>query len=147
MAEFVNLATLVTEVVAILGIAAESSYVHCSELLPTIMCHRQLMMQVFRNLIDNAIKYGMGKERGIFIEARLRGKQWCEIEVRDHGPGAPPNILKSIFEPFVSSGKSTEGTGLGLAIVKKIIEIHKGHIDCQSDSGGTIFTIEMPILD
>lgn len=144
--EPVNLTGLVMEVVKILGIEVEAGYVHCSQNLPTIMCNLQLMMQVFRNLIENAIQYGMGQERGIFIQARLREQEqeWCEIEVSDHGPGVLPNILKSIFDPFVSSRESTGGTGLGLAIVKKIIEVHKGHISCQSSSQGTTFTIEIP---
>jgi PAS domain S-box-containing protein len=142
--EPVNLASLVTDVVSVLGIEAESTYVRFSQNLPTITCNSQLMMQVFRNLIENAVKYGMGQEQGIFIEARLREKNWCEIEISDHGPGVLPNILKSIFDPFVSASESTGGTGLGLAIVKKIIEAHKGHISCQSSSQGTTFTIEIP---
>lgn len=145
--EPVNLTNLVLEVVKILGIEVEAGYVHCSQKLPTIVCNLQLMMQVFRNLIENAIQYGMGQERGIFIQARLREQEWCEIEVSDHGPGVLPNILKSIFDPFVSSGEQTDGTGLGLAIVKKIIEVHKGHISCQSSSQGTTFTIEIPTSD
>ncbi len=145
--ERMNLQILIMDVEKILGIGAESNYVQYSEHLTTIMCNRQLMMQVFRNLVDNAVKYGMGKERGIFIEAQLRDERWCEIKVSDQGPGVPSNILKSIFEPFVSSGQSTGGTGLGLAIVKKIIEVHKGRIECQSSSRGTTFIIEMPDLD
>lgn len=143
--EPVNLASLVTDVVSILGIETESAYVHFPQKLPTIMCNPQLMTQVFRNLIDNAVKYGMGQERGVFIKTRLRKKKWCEIEISDHGPGVLPSILKSIFDPFVSSGETTGGTGLGLAIVKKIIEVHKGHISCRSSSRGTIFKIEIPI--
>ncbi|MBK9038271.1 MAG: PAS domain-containing protein [Bdellovibrionales bacterium] len=142
--EPVNLASLIRDVVSVLGIEAESSYVHFSQSLPTITCNFPLMMQVFRNLIDNAVKYGMGQEQGIFIDARLRENNWCQIEVSDRGPGVLPNILRSIFDPFVSSGESTGGTGLGLAIVKKIIEVHKGHIRCQSGSQGTTFTIEIP---
>jgi PAS domain S-box-containing protein len=144
--EPLNLPSLVMDVVKILGIEGESKYIHCSEDFPLFICNRQLMIQVFRNLIDNAIKYGKGKERGIVIKPRLRGGHSCEIEVSDHGPGVPPTLLPSIFEPFVTSGRSNGGTGLGLAIVKKIIEVHKGRISCTSSSSGTTFIIEMPSL-
>lgn len=142
--EPVDLSGLVADVVKMLGIGGESDYVRCSKHLPTISCNRQLMTQVFRNLIENAVRYGMGQERGIFITARVRDDRWCEIEVSDLGPGVPPKLLESIFEPFISSGRSTGGTGLGLAIVKKVIEVHKGRIACQSSSGGTTFKIELP---
>jgi nitrogen-specific signal transduction histidine kinase len=56
------------------------------------------------------------------------GNRSClQIGVWDNGPGIPPTIQDSIFQPFVSYGKS-EGSGLGLAIAKKIVEDHGGEI-------------------
>lgn len=143
--EPVSLSSLIIEVGQLLGIDPQDGYIHFAKELPQIICNRQLMLQVFRNLIDNAVKYGMGKEKGIFIEATIKSENGGEIVVRDRGPGIPQEIQSTIFEPFVSTGRSTGiGTGLGLAIVKKIIEAHKGTIDCRSSSDGSAFVIKLP---
>jgi PAS domain S-box-containing protein len=142
--EPVNLSELIGEVVQILGIRSDENFVHYSDKLPTVMCNRQLMTQVFRNLVDNAVKYGMAKERGMIIEA-TRHREECEIRVMDRGPGVQENLRDSIFDPFVSTATSVKvGSGLGLAIVKKIIELHNGTIECVSSSSGTTFLIRLP---
>jgi two-component system sensor histidine kinase/response regulator len=146
--ETISLSRIVSDVVQILGISPEEPFVHYSESLPSIKCNRQLMIQVFRNLIDNASKYGMARERGVRIEARLLPNSECEIRVSDYGRGVPENIRASIFDPFVSTSHSVgSGTGLGLAIVKKIVELHNGKIECHSSSAGTTFVIRLPIVD
>jgi signal transduction histidine kinase len=74
------------------------------------------------------------------------GNRSClQIGVWDNGPGIPPTIQDSIFQPFVSYGKS-EGSGLGLAIAKKIVEDHGGEIclDGRSETG-TSFRITIPL--
>jgi nitrogen-specific signal transduction histidine kinase len=67
-----------------------------------------------------------------------------QIGVWDNGPGVPPAIQDSVFQPFVSYGKA-EGSGLGLAIVKKIVEDHGGEICLDGGSEtGTLFKITIP---
>jgi signal transduction histidine kinase len=67
-----------------------------------------------------------------------------QIGVWDNGPGVPPKIQDSVFEPFVSYGKA-EGSGLGLSIAKKIVEDHGGKIHLDGSSGtGTLFKITIP---
>ena len=66
-----------------------------------------------------------------------------DIFIRDNGPGIPAEIKDSLFEPFITKGKS-QGTGLGLAI-KKLVEDHKGAIAVESETGkGTTFIIDLP---
>jgi signal transduction histidine kinase len=62
------------------------------------------------------------------------------IEVRDSGPGIPPEDLERIFEPFYTT--KSRGTGLGLAIVKDLMRLQKGSVSVQSELGkGTVFTL------
>jgi len=65
------------------------------------------------------------------------------ITVKDNGPGIPAEIIKSLFEPFVTKQKSN-GTGLGLAIVKQYIIAHGGEIKVHNDEGA-VFTISLPM--
>ena len=83
---------------------------------------------VFRNLIDNALKYSEGK-----IEISIsEHKGSVVISFKDSGTGISPEDLKNIFEPFYradrSRSRNTGGFGLGLSICKKIIDAHKGEL-------------------
>jgi nitrogen-specific signal transduction histidine kinase len=66
------------------------------------------------------------------------------MDVWDNGPGIPPTIQDSVFQPYVSYGKA-EGNGLGLAIAKKIVEDHGGeiHLDGRNETGA-LFKITIP---
>jgi two-component system phosphate regulon sensor histidine kinase PhoR len=107
---------------------------------------RKLTLAV-SNLVDNAIKYG--KEGG---RVTLSGKiepTGCILEVKDDGPGIPPEDLPRIFERFyrVDKGRSREmgGTGLGLSIAKHIVESHEGTLQAESRLGvGTRFFLRLP---
>jgi two-component system phosphate regulon sensor histidine kinase PhoR len=107
---------------------------------------RKLSLAV-SNLVDNAIKYG--KEGGrITVTGKIEPKGFT-LEVKDDGPGIPPEDLPRIFERFyrVDKGRSRElgGTGLGLSIVKHIVESHEGTLQAESRLGvGTRFTIRIP---
>ena len=66
------------------------------------------------------------------------------ISAIDNGPGIPESIRATLFEPFVTHGKS-DGTGLGMAIVKKIIDAHGGTITFDTEEGkGTSFNVHLP---
>ena len=65
------------------------------------------------------------------------------IVIRDNGPGIPEDIMKTLFEPFVTKQKAG-GTGLGLAIVKQYITAHGGDIKVENDKGA-VFTITLPV--
>lgn len=100
------------------------------------------LMQVFINLLRNAIEAKTGKSLNVHIQTALHNNL-VQIYVRDNGPGIPPTIIHHIFDPFFSTKQT--GTGLGLSLSRKIIELHKGSMRVQSELGhGTCFIIELP---
>lgn len=141
-----SLREILSEAIQVLSIDKSESFIHIAKDLPPLKCNRQLMSLVFKNLVDNAIKYGMARERGVLIDASC-ANDVTRLTVRDRGKGVDQDIRDTIFEPFVTTGRSNgTGTGLGLAIVKKIIELHGGTIECHSRPDGTEFVIQLPAL-
>ncbi len=104
--------------------------------LPQFLLDREQMKRVFTNLIDNAIA-AMGDEEGVLtITSRfITNLKTIAIEISDTGGGIPVEVLKRIFDPYVTTKK--EGTGLGLAIVQQIIEDHGGFIRMENIDNGT----------
>jgi signal transduction histidine kinase len=95
------------------------------------------------NLVLNACE-AVSPDLGLVVITTTGNQAHLQIGVWDNGLGIPPEIQKSVFEPFVSYGKA-EGSGLGLAIVKKIVEDHGGEIVVDGKSGtGTLFKISVP---
>lgn len=108
---------------------------------------RQHLSNVFRNLIDNAIKY-TADQPVISISAKAEDDQ-INISIQDNGIGIPPSQSRLIFEKFqrVHQGNRHEqkGFGLGLAYVKKIVELHKGSIHVDSEvNKGSLFRVYLP---
>lgn len=104
--------------------------------------------QILMNLIGNAIKFT--PERGrIELAARSTDGQ-VRLEVRDNGPGIPPEDQQRIFEAFyrrAESGKAVEGTGLGLAITERLVHMHGSQLGIDSQPGqGTSFHFSFPIV-
>lgn len=99
--------------------------------------------QVFVNLISNAIQ-AMENEGGTLnikihpVSPETNPPQY-EIIVADSGPGIPEDLLKHVFEPFLTT--KAKGTGLGLAISRRIVTAHKGNIFVESFPGGTMFHV------
>lgn len=101
--------------------------------------------RVLQNLVTNAREALPRHKQGrIIVSARREGRQ-CVVTVADNGPGIPKEIRTTVFEPFVSVGK-TNGTGLGLAISKSVVDAHGGWIDFTTSRQGTIFTIRLPLV-
>ncbi len=92
---------------------------------------------LFRNLIDNAVKYG-GSPPKVRVTAGLAGGQRGVIRVSDNGPGIPPNLRRKIFGRFVRLGSELErsqpGTGLGLYLVRSVTRSLGGSIQIESRS-------------
>jgi signal transduction histidine kinase len=73
------------------------------------------------------------------------GDEVC-VGVRDDGPGIAPEVLPTIFEPFVTTKEAGRGTGLGLAISQVIVGRHGGRIEVATAAGqGTAFTVRLPV--
>jgi signal transduction histidine kinase len=99
--------------------------------------------RVLANLVLNACE-AVSPDSGRIVIFTIGNRCCLQIGVWDNGPGVPPKIQDSVFEPFVSYGKA-EGSGLGLSIAKKIVEDHGGKIHLDGSSGtGTLFKITIP---
>lgn len=105
-----------------------------------------LLKQVWVNLIDNAVKFSSSGEK---IEIRTYEKDsFFHFQICDSGIGMDAQTQKRIFDRFYQGdiSHSTEGNGLGLSLVKKIVTLHHGTIQVNSELGrGSIFTITLPI--
>jgi two-component system NtrC family sensor kinase len=112
---------------------------------PLVSCDPAQIEQVFLALIMNAID-AMPRGGNLWIETRLSSDEAeVEILVRDDGAGIAPDVLKHIFEPFLTTKERGHGVGLGLAISRGIVERHNGRIEVHSELGkGTTFTISLP---
>lgn len=107
---------------------------------------RQRISQVLINLIDNAIKYG--NEGGKVTVSLIQKNKTIEIQIKDNGPGIPPEHLPRLFERFYRVDKSrtklSGGTGLGLSIVKHILQAHGSKIMVASKvDKGTTFSFKL----
>jgi signal transduction histidine kinase len=101
----------------------------------------QKLLRVFHNLARNAVEaMPEGGKLKITVEGVGDELVWT---VCDTGPGIPAELRGRLFELFATGKKG--GTGLGLAIVKKVVDDHHGHINVESDSSGTTFTIRLPL--
>jgi signal transduction histidine kinase len=99
--------------------------------------------RVVANLVLNACE-AVSPDTGLVVVTTMGDHDYLQIGVWDNGPGIPPKIQDSVFQPFVSYGKA-EGSGLGLAIVKKIVEDHGGEICVDGRRWtGTLFKITIP---
>jgi len=115
--------------------------------LPPIYGDRKLLIQVFLNLLLNAID-AMPNGGVVTVRAEEEKKTgFLSIHVSDTGVGIPGHILGSIFTPFFTTKPTGKGTGLGLAVSQGIIEKHGGSIDVDSKVGvGTTLTVHLPIV-
>ncbi len=133
-------------------------HVDAAESAGPVEVDRGQMLQVFQNLIINAIQAMADPSKGVIqlradnIELKadelppLAAGRYVQFEVRDNGSGIPPAVLEKIFDPFFTTKKS--GTGLGLATVLSIVRRHGGQIGVDSTVGtGTAFTVFLPVAD
>ncbi len=105
--------------------------------LPPVLADEMQLIQLFQNLVGNAIKYqNPGIPRVHISAARNSGKKWV-FSVKDNGLGIDPQYFERIFGMFQRLHKREEfaGTGIGLAICKKIVERHGGSITVESQPG------------
>ncbi|HEY5311206.1 MAG TPA: HAMP domain-containing sensor histidine kinase [Pirellulales bacterium] len=104
---------------------------------------------IFRNLIDNAIKYS-GDAPRVEIESWLDGRGQVVVRIADNGPGIPTKLRRKIFGRFVRLGteleRSKPGTGLGLFIVRTLVKRMRGSISVRSQATGpgTVFEVQLP---
>lgn len=117
--------------------------------LPPAAADINRLVQVMLNLVGNAIKFT--EQGGVTCTARARNGG-VEIQVKDSGIGISPEALDQIFDEFHQGESGTTrrygGTGLGLAIARRLVEMHGGHIDVESEPGvGSVFSVWLPAAD
>ena len=156
----VDVASVVRDAAAILQPLAEADdvtvTVENSVPVPLVVGERDELMQLFQNLIHNAIKYGKAGghvwlDIGAIPSASGRGaaESMIAVSIRDDGEGiareAIPRLTERFYRVDVKRSRERGGTGLGLAIVKHIIARHQGRLQIESQPGeGSVFTVFLP---
>jgi len=133
---------------AVIGEVAppENIEISIADELPTLTCGKTHILQIFQNLIGNAVKY-MDKPNGrIQIGCTEQDGSW-KFSIADNGPGIERKSFERIFEMFetLEPRKGVESTGIGLAIVKKLVELNGGRVWVESIPGeGSTFFFTLP---
>lgn len=112
--------------------------------LPELCCQGTKFVQVFCNLISNAVKYTpAGRTPHVEVGYQLRPRSEHVFFVRDNGSGIPEECLPKVFDLFkrLSTDQNIPGQGVGLTVVKRIVEVHGGRVWVESipDEGSTFY--------
>lgn len=115
---------------------------------PPVKADRGRMLQMFTNIIDNAIRYRKGDSVHIIINGEVKGNR-VRITIEDDGQGIEegdlPHVFKIFYRGKCKGKEAQEGSGIGLAIVKRIVEQHRGSVEVKSKAGeGTSVIVELP---
>lgn len=143
----VDLAEVVAEALRTLdaAIAGSKAVVECGT-LPAVEGDRTELLQVFHNLIGNAIKYRGGSPPHVLISAVEQHDEWS-ISVQDNGIGIPPEARDKVFDIFrrFHSAREIPGSGIGLAVCRRLVQRHGGQIRAEAGpDGGSILTFTLP---
>ncbi len=144
--ERIDLLAVISDTLLLMRLKFEQSRVHIefshdAEALG-IEADKGQIQQVLLNLLLNAIQ-AMPSGGTIRLHAWRNAAGQIQLQVRDTGPGIPPEVRAQVFESFLTGRR--EGTGLGLAIVKRIMRSHHGDIEvAASDRTGTTFSLWFP---
>jgi signal transduction histidine kinase len=145
--EAVDCNCLLDQAISNLQVAIEESHAVITRgNLPTVTCNGLQMIQLFQNLISNAVKFRGAEPPRIHIAAARRGEEWL-FSCRDNGIGIDPQYHDRVFKIFqrLHSRDEYAGTGIGLALCMKIVELHKGRIWMESELGkGATFYFTLP---
>ncbi len=120
-----------------------------AESMPTLVFDPEGLHRAVLNVVTNAIDAAADREESGQVAIRavhLPEEGIFRVAVEDNGPGIPPEVMDSLFSPFLSTKKG-RGTGLGLAVSQKIVQEHGGRILVESAlKRGSKFTLELPAV-
>ncbi|MHC4113846.1 MAG: ATP-binding protein [Planctomycetota bacterium] len=150
--EFVNIETVIEKVLTALKPLAEKKNIQLEtnipDKLPQLQADESKIESVVINLVNNAIKFTPENGR-VSVSIEVANDEMF-IRISDTGMGMPKEALPKIFDRFYRvhrPGKQIQGTGLGLSIVRKIVAMHNGRIEVESEMDkGTTFTIFLPLI-
>jgi two-component system, sensor histidine kinase and response regulator len=126
----------------------ESTTTLTKEELPVVTADKSQLVQLFQNIISNAIKYRNPDVKNEINCSATKGSKYWNISIKDNGIGIEPEYYKKIFVIFqrLHTKDKYPGTGIGLALCRKIVERHGGTIWVESKQGkGSTFTFTLPI--
>ena len=137
--------TLVAEALEQARPSAPELRAEVAEALPDVLADRHRILQVFSNLLGNAVKF-TPKGGRVTVGARAEGER-VRFWVDDTGPGIPEEHRQHLFERFWQARKGDRrGAGLGLTICKHLVEAHGGQIGVDSEVGrGSTFWFSLPV--
>jgi len=115
---------------------AESDALVTNGDLPLVLADRSQLVQLFQNLLGNAVKFHGSESPRIHVSAEAKGDEWV-FRVRDNGIGIAPQHFERIFVIFqrLHTREEFPGTGIGLALCKRLVERHGGRIWVESEPG------------
>lgn len=120
------------------------------DMQPAVLFGRPLLTEtIFRNLMDNAIKYA-GDPAKVEVTVRVTDRGRVITRIADNGDGVPPELRKRIFGMFFRAGseltRRQKGTGLGLYIVSNLVRQMKGRVSVHDRPGlsGSVFEVDLP---
>jgi PAS domain S-box-containing protein len=146
----VDAAALAAETVQLHRVLADERSIHLetdiAEALDPVYADRDRVLQLFSNLIGNALKFTPPGGTVTVHAAQPEGAAEVRFAVADTGPGIREEDRSRLFDPFWQASKGTGGAGLGLAISKRIAEAHDGRIWVESEVGmGSTFYFTIPV--
>lgn len=117
--------------------------------LPPVLGNQETLYMIFKNLVDNAVKFTMSgtvRVRAATVDGMI------QVQIEDEGIGIPKESMPNLFKRFYRTQRAVErgiaGTGLGLYMVKEGVSKHNGTLDVVSEEGsGTTFTVRLPVAD
>ncbi|MCK5147525.1 HAMP domain-containing histidine kinase [bacterium] len=146
--EKINLIHMLDDITQIFHARKPTVHLIASTTELMIVADEQRLRTLFKNLLENSVKYSIPNSRPVIISVERQDDQ-IHIQITDDGPGIPETDLPFIFEPFFkvdrSRSRDSSGYGLGLSLCKKIITAHGGSIKINNrDNRGIIVTLSIP---
>lgn len=137
----VNLNELIKDIIDMIA-PPENIKITVENELPSILCEKTRISQVFQNLLSNAVKY-MDKPKGEIKIGCNEDEEYWKFSISDNGPGIDKNHFEKVFQLFqtLKPRDEIEGTGIGLSVVKKIVELYGGTtwVDSKIGEGSTFY--------
>ena len=127
----------------------EADAVVVSDPLPTVKGDKIQLVQLFQNLIENALKFRSKERPRVYMSVKPRGRHWV-FSIQDNGIGIDPKFAESIFEVFrrLHDSETYAGTGMGLVICRKVVDRHGGRIWLDRRGGmGSTFVFTLPMIE